>query len=169
MRFRIPVDLMRWTLPIVLIQLGLTGCGATKVEESGLSYAEALDIYNKELANLDRLKEKRQVLAQQLNPSGLEAVGELLQGAVDLQKENVETIKELADPGGVLKDGETDRKQKDLIGSFAEQLEGIQQGQEDAKPEIQVQIKELDSQIAEQQKRVDRAKADRDAAEEARN
>ncbi|OHB80338.1 MAG: hypothetical protein A2W31_15310 [Planctomycetes bacterium RBG_16_64_10] len=160
-----------------LVALALTSCSTPK--PAGPSYAEALAIYNQEVLALDRLREQQDQLKLALvepEPSNLQVAEQLLGSTAEMQKELIGVLQDVGDPGGTLKEGETDQKQKDLIGAVTRQFdEAKQKEQQEAaawqqkKLQIEAQIADLDKAIAAQQQRVDRAKADRDAAEAARS
>jgi len=168
----------------IAVVLGLTalvvgGCGQTK--ESGPSYAEALAIYNQEVLALNTLRQERDKLRQALEApetSNLDVAKQLLGNVADVQdaqKELAGVLEDLGGPGAALADDETDQKQKDLIGAFNRQVDQAEQQQQEKAEKwkteskaIETQIAKLEGDIAEQQRRVDLAKADKDAAEAAR-
>jgi hypothetical protein len=151
------------------LALGIVGCGDVPKPPSGPSYAEALAIYKDELAVLDRLKAQRDALAQQLKPQGADVARQLLEQTTDLQKELAGTLKDLSsDTGGAIDADKVDEQQKGLLENVAKQLQNAEQQQAATSKEIEAQIATLDADIAEQQKKVDRAAADKDAAEAAR-
>ena len=161
---------MAWALSI------LTGCGsppppATEPEPPALSYADALQIYNQELLALDRLKAERDKLQQSLTPDASELVGGLLEQAGEARAEMQQALEDLDVPGqsaGQSADREEDTAEADPLQALGQQLRDAQQERTDRRDETLARIAELEQQIAEQQKRVDRAKVDKDAAEASR-
>ena len=162
---------------VVLAAVAMTGC--SKPAPKGPSYAEALAIYNDEVQALDRLKEQRSKLQQQLDSppptSDLDAAALLLGNTADLSKEISGAIKDLAGPNSPVGGEEAQRRQDELIGSVTDQIEKAKASQkqkteewEAKKKKIVVKVADLKKQIAEQKKRVERAKADKLAAEAAR-
>jgi hypothetical protein len=158
----------RRTALVSCLALGIAGCSEAPKPPSGPTYAEALAIYKDELAVLDRLKTQREALAQQLKPQGADVARQLLEQTTDLQKELAGTLKDLSDTGGNIDADKVDQQQKGLLDNVAKQLEDAEQQQAGKSKEIEAQIAKLDADIAEQQKKVDRAAADKDAAEAAR-
>ena len=159
---------MRGVIGIML--LTVVGCGAPpppepepEPEPKTLSYVEALQIYNQELAALDRLRAERDRLQQSLTPDATELVGGLLEDAGAARAELQQTLEDLdiADPDSA-ETGE------DSLGQLGDQLRQAQQEREGNRDEVVARIAEIGQEIAEQQKRVDRAKVDKDAAEAAR-
>ncbi len=158
---------MWWVIGITL--LTVVGCGAppppaTEPEPERLSYVEALQIYNQELAALDRLQAERDRLQQSLTPDASELVGGLLEDASGARAELQQTLEDLdvADPDAAGAD-------EDPFAGLGNQLRQAQQEREENRDEILARIAEVEQEIAEQQKRVERAKVDKDAAEAARN
>ena len=145
-----------------------SGCGKpdTPPEKEKLSYADALQIYNQELMALDRLKAEREKLEQSLAPDAADLVGNLLERAGDYQAELERSLEDLDLPGGTAATEGTDAQQ--TLDGLADKLNESKQRQRVDRDEVTARIAELDEEIAEQQARVDRAKADRDAAEEER-
>jgi hypothetical protein len=161
----------------VLTAMVTTGC--SKAATEGLSYAEALAIYNDEVHALDRLLAQRDTLQQELDsppPSQyLDAAQQLLGDTSELSKQLSGTLQDLAGPTSALGGEEAQRRQDELVGSVTDQIEQAKASQqqktqqwETRKKEISAKIVELDKQVVVQQKRVDRALADKDAAEAAR-
>ena len=161
----------------VLTAVVTTGC--SKPAPKGPSYAEALAIYNDEVASLDRLKQQRVKLQQQLDSppptSNLDAAAQLLGNTADLSKEISGALKDLGGPGSSLGGEEALRSQDALIASVTDQIEQAKANQqqnteewETKKKKITAKIADLKKQIADQKQRVERALADKDAAEAAR-
>jgi hypothetical protein len=161
----------------LLLAFVMTGCGTTTSE--GLNYAETLAIYNDEARLLDRLTEQRDQLQQELDspPSAiyLDAASQLLGDTTGLSKQLSGTLQDLAGKAN-LPDGEEAQLQQDeLIDSVTDQIELAKASQQKKaqqwqtrKKEIAAKIAELDQKIVEQQQKVDRAMADKDAADAAR-
>jgi DNA repair exonuclease SbcCD ATPase subunit len=173
-QIRIQQVLCGAAIAAVLAAVITTGC--SKPAPKGPSYAEALAIYNDEVQALDRLKEQRSKLQQQLDSpsptSNLDAAAQLLGNTADLSKEISGAIKDLAGPNSPVGGEEAQRRQDELIGSVTDQIEQAKAKQqqnteewEAKKEKIAAKIAELKKQIAEQKGRVERAKADKDAAE----
>lgn len=161
----------------VLTALITTGCSSAVPE--GPSYAEALSIYNEEVRALDRLKEQRDTLQLELDrppvAGVLDAAEQLLGNTTDLSKQLSGTLQDLAGPDSKLGGEEAQKNQDKLVGSVKEQIKQAKakeqqkaQQWEARKKELTAKIAELDKQITAQQQRVERALADKDAAEAAR-
>jgi hypothetical protein len=149
------------------------GC---QTEEAGPSYADLVMIYNSEAEALDRLEAKRAARVAEyeatLAPSGdaaLAALGQLL-GDV---KENPPADLSTADPDELLDNAianaeNLDAKTNELLEAAA-QSEGkpMDRGAIEAmySEEFKAELATLDAEIATQQARVDKARANRDAAE----
>lgn len=182
---------------MLLVGLQLSVCGCESAVETPakpkLTYVEALAIYNQEVAALDRLKIQRQTLQQQLDMPSLGSVSDLLGSAGKVQEELDATLKDLGmAPGRASSDDEKAKKTKgastkpgskpgskpavepaeepapDPLQQLSSELKAVQAKQDDQRVEVEKEIADLDVQIAEQQTRVDRAKADREAAEASR-
>lgn len=167
-------------LTLILLTCGCAPAAKEEPSKPKLSYAEALAIHNQELAALDRLKVQRQVLQQQLSAPSLESVAGILDSAQQLQGELHSTLDDLnlpqasgdesASPPGSEADA-SDRpadQAADPLQQLKSDLQAAQEQQSNQRKEIEQQIADLDRQIAEQQIRVDRADADRKAAEATR-
>jgi DNA repair exonuclease SbcCD ATPase subunit len=176
---------------VVVSVLATFGCAPTAESdvEPALSYAEAVTIYNQELAALHTLQQQRQSLQQQIDMPSLGGVSDLLESAGKLQGELGETLDELSNPTGKAnaKPKATDQvdtpdngeasadtagreanKAADPLEQLSAEIKAVGEKQNAKVAEIEAQIADLDQQIVEQQARVDRAKADRDAADAAR-
>ncbi len=178
---------------MLLVGLQLSVCGCESAVETPakpkLTYVEALAIYNQEVAALDRLKIQRQTLQQQLDMPSLGSVSDLLGSAGKVQEELDATLKDLGmAPGRASSDDEKAKKTTgastkpgskpaaepaeepapDPLQQLSSELKAVQAKQDDQRVEVEKEIADLDVQIAEQQTRVDRAKADREAAEASR-
>ena len=168
----------RWmtTFRLTVLSLALTtliGCGAPppppeEPEPEVLSYADALQIYNQELMALDRLKAERDRLQKSLQPDATDLVGNLLGQTEEARAELQKTLEDL---GAVpeVSESEESEAQEDPLAALGQQLNEAQQDREQQQDEVNRRIAELDQEIAEQEKRVERAKADKEAAEATRN
>lgn len=148
----------------------LTACGEPQqkppADEPPISYAEALTIYNQELGALDRLKARRSDLQKSLEAdSSLELVEEVLGQSAELQSELIETLGDLEGAAGEEEANQLDALQKQKLDEIKQTIASEKKSPQDAKPDIEQQIKQLDEEIARQQQRVDRALADKEAAE----
>lgn len=156
-----------------LVLVASVGC---QTKEQGPSYAELVMIYNSEAEALDRLEAKRTARVAEyeasLVPSGnaaLEAIGGLL-GDV---KQNPPADLSTADPDKLLDSAianaeNLDAKANELLEAAAQQAgKPLDRAAIEAKysDEFKAELAKLDAQIAEQQARVDKARAARDAAE----
>jgi hypothetical protein len=151
----------------VSLALGLGGCG--KTQKPAPDYAEALEIYNAETEALDRLTAQREALRLELEaPQPQELAEQALGQAIELGGELSGALKDLSGPEGAQAAEEATQKQDELLASVEQRLTDAKTRGAARKSEISTRIAALDQQIAEQQKRVDRARADRDAAEAAR-
>jgi hypothetical protein len=155
---------------IVLCSLGLTaftpvaGC-----QEKELSYPEAVAIYNAELETLQRLEAQRAALQQQLEPTTRDVIGGLLGEATkmagQLRGELKGTLEDLDDPAGTADQLADPSAAEEAAGDLSVKIELEGSVTDEQRQEIQAQITKLDAEIAAQEARVERAKADRDAAE----
>ncbi len=165
----------------ISVLLGLTGCSEPTAEDNGHSYVDLVTIYNAELQTLDRLERKREELKAKhetaLGPSTIDATKALetiLSSANEAGKQL--DLNDVTDPNELL-----DRtvahaeKTKDLT---AELLESVSSATEPSEKDLQNKTKlteqfehklaAIEKEIAEQKVRVDRARAERDAAEATR-
>ncbi len=151
----------------------VSGCGEPQqkpsAEDPPISYAEALTIYNEELRVLDRLKAERSELQKSLeaDPS-LELVEEVLGQSAELQSELIETLGDLDGATSEQEANQLDALQKQKLQDIEQTIASEKKSRQEEKPDIQKRINELDKQIARQQQRVDRALADKEAAEQRR-
>lgn len=161
----------------VLSGLITIGCGTSAPGEP--SYAETLAIYNEEVRSLDRLTGQRDKLQQELDSPPavmyLDAAAQLLGDTSGLSKELSSTLQDITGQVNPSGGEEAQQRQDELIGSVTDQIEQAKDKQKAKaqqwqirKKEIAAKIAELDVQIADQQKRVDRAMADKNAADAAR-
>jgi hypothetical protein len=151
----------------------VSGCGSPAPPpdepepEEVLSYADALQIYNQELMALDRLKAERDRLQGSLEPDVNDLVGNLLGQTEEARAELQETLEDLgAAPERT--ESEESEPQEDPLAALGQQFDEARQEREQQQDEVIRRIAELDQEIAEQEKRVERAKADKEAAEAAR-
>jgi uncharacterized protein YjbJ (UPF0337 family) len=174
---RLPQSMYGAIGSVMLLAIVMTGCGTTTSE--GLNYAETLAIYNDEVRLLDRLTEQRDQLQQELDspPTAiyLDAASQLLGDTTGLSKQLSGTLQDLAGKVNLPDEEEAQQRQDELIGSVTDQIELAKASQQEKaqqwqtrKKEIAAKIAELDQKIVEQQQKVDRAMADKDAADAAR-
>ena len=149
-------------LPLALL---LNGCAQPQEETTALSYSEAITIYNQELDLLDRLKKEQSDLRQDRAPRGFSFAEKLLDDATDLQEQFNKALDEL-DPT-LLNDSSDLPSGEDKADSFGEVREQVRQLREESEEDVQAakdRLEELDKEIAEQEKRVQQAKDDLEAA-----
>jgi len=156
--------------------LGMSGC--SKQKPSVPSYADALTIYNQELQRLDRLKQQRDELKATLNAPQTDALEEvatqLLGNSAEIRKQSLDALKDLA--GTAAPDvSKAASAQQQALDAAAQQLAAAQKAkakekleQESKRKEAKIRIAELDKEIADQEQKVARAKADLDRADAAR-
>lgn len=161
------------SLLVVAMVAAVVGCAA---KEKKPSYAELLEIYNGEAETLERLERKRVTMIAEyestLAPSGDAAV-EALSGMLGSMKNNPPADLSTADPNELLDNAIANAENLDA--KTAELLEAAASGA--GKPmnreaiealysdEFKAKLAALDAEIAEQRARVEKAKADRDAAQ----
>lgn len=149
------------------------GC---QTEQSGPSYADLVVIYNAEAESLDRLQRKRADRVAEyeatLAPSGDAAVAALGQLLGDV-KANPPADLSTADPDELLDNAianaeNLDAKAEEMLAAASQSAgkpmdrSAIEAMYSD---EFKAELATLDAEIAKQQARVDKALADRDAAE----
>ncbi len=145
------------------------GCSSPKAEE-GPSYAELVETYNAELALLDRLEGKKKEMIeqyeQQHRPSG-DALSTLSQ-LIDTVAQDDAGKKLPTDPNELLDQQVANLEQAQQAMSKLKQSLGDRSEKQPVEysEEFKQQLVDIDQQIEEQQARVDRARAARDAAEE---
>lgn len=152
------------------------GC-AQKVEKP--SYAELVSIYTSEAQELDRLERKRADMVAEyeatLQPSGEQALealtgmlGEMSTAQGDAPKLDATDPNELLDQAVANAENMQEQTGK-LVDTLAKQSGAGPQGRAAIEAmysdEFKATLAEIDAQIAKQRERVDRARADRDAAE----
>lgn len=164
----------RYPLLVVCIAtfVAMSGCAAEEKPQE-LSYAEALSIYNAELETLQRLQAQRSALQEKVEPSAEEMLGGLLgeasKMAGELRGEIKQSIEDVDDPAGTATELEDPTTGENVLGELSNQLEGQAVASDAGRAVIEAQIAKLDEEIAGQELRVERARADRDAAEARRN
>lgn len=161
-------------LSLVWLSLAcLSGCGEPQqkqpAEEPPISYADALTIYNEELRVLDRLKAERAELRKVLEgDASLELVEEVLGQSAELRGELIDTLGDLDGARGEEEANQLDALQKQKLQEIEQTIASEKKSRQQDRPDIEQRIKQLDEQIAQQQKKVDRALADKEAAEKRR-
>jgi hypothetical protein len=156
------------TLVVGLVtSIALCGCGSGESDE--LSYAEALSIYNAELETLERLQAQRAKLQVQMEPSAGDMLGDLLgeasKFAGEYRSELKQSIEDVDDPAGSAAELDIPTVGENVLGELNRKLEGNAAVSDEVRAEIAAQIAKLDVEIAAQEERVARAKAERDAAD----
>jgi hypothetical protein len=158
----------------------LIGCSEPVPEESGPSYADLVTVYNAELEALDRLERKREERIAKheaaLRPSTTDAA-EALDATLSSAREVGEQLNldGVTDPNELLDRAvEHAEKAQDVtsrllesVGSAAEPTEEEIQARAELTEQFERDLAAIDKQIEEQEARVERARAARDAAEAA--
>lgn len=150
-------------LLIATICLSSVGCQQQSDAPPGISYAEAITIYNQELELLERLKKEKAALEEQLNPiPGTDLAESVLAQATALQGEYNEAIEALL-PNQTPKD-EANPSAADPLAKVRQRVEQIRQDRLEQAQPIQQKLTELEKEIATQTERVEQAKQVLDTA-----
>ena len=150
-------------LLIATICLSSVGCQQQSDAPPGISYAEAITIYNQELELLERLKKEKAALEEQLNPiPGTDLAESVLAQATALQGEYNEAIEALL-PNQTPKD-EANSSAADPLAKVRQRVEQIRQDRLEQAQPIQQKLTELEKEIATQTERVEQAKQVLDTA-----
>jgi hypothetical protein len=134
---------------------------AVGCSEKKQTYAEALQMYEAEMAELTRLEAKRDgLLGTSENLTGMKAARELLGSSGDLQRAMREATAGLVDE---TQKSKADKIAQDNLSVIDEQIE--QQSKQAAKTQAKAEqeLPELEKQIAKQQARVEAARRAKEA------
>ncbi len=146
------------TMLLLLLTLIHTGCGPTDITITKKpSYADLVVTYNAEVETLDRLEEKRTAaIAEYFSQAQGKAIESAVQSIKSGSTKSIPT-----DPNQALDQAVAAAElQTQLLGSLGQPSDSA-----DYPEELKAKLKDLDSEIASQKERVDRAKAARDAAQ----
>ena len=155
------------------VMLSIAGCQNSKSEPS---YADLVVIYNAEVEALDRLQKKHDELLEKLElltqPSKADKAADMLKGfletAGDLKRKHKDRLPE--DPNELLDLAleNTDKAEviaSQVIDAVSTPSEEEASARQEELISLRVKLAELDKEIAEQEKRVERARKNRDVAE----
>jgi hypothetical protein len=164
---------------VIATAVGFSGCGPA--EDPRQVYADALNLYNSESEALERLQQKRQRIVDEhekqvaaiVHQHKQAAVAELLGGLGNLNsgdepltEDNVlDRLDEVEglDPEAVL------RRAQDVDAALKTLPAEAQQDIDRLKTELEAELAPVDTEIAQQQQRVDNARQAKETAEAAMN